>query len=241
MLSSKNFVSTLLSVGILASPAVMAEQLWSDASLTYLNGSDFKVGDSKRQYLTFEHASGHTWGDNFFFIDHSESDKGAKNNYFELAPRVSLSYLTGKELKTGLIKDVYLAGTLEGSANADNYLAGVGVGLNVPKFKYVNVNVYKANNEKIADDEQLTVTWALPLQVGKAEFLYDGFIDTSTKQDDHAAETNFTSQIKWDAGKQLFHTKKPIYVGIEQSEWRNKFGIDGVNESNPAFMIKAHF
>lgn len=238
---NKAFFSVVLTCGVLASPAVLAEQLWSDASLTYINGQNYKVGDDKRQVMTFEHASGHNWGDTFFFADHLRSENGTKETYFELAPRVSLSHLTGKELKKGIIKDVYLAGTVEGSPNFDNYLAGVGVGLNVPKFKYVNVNLYKVNNEKIADDEQVTVTWALPFQVGKAEFQYDGFIDASTAQDDHAAETNFTSQIKWNAGKQLFNTKKPIYVGIEHAEWKNKFGIDGVNESNPAIMIKAHF
>lgn len=238
---SRTFFSVAVTLSVLASPAVMAEQLWSDASLTYINGQNYEVGDAKRQVMTFEHASGHNWGDNFFFVDHLRSENGDKETYFELAPRVSLSHLTGKELKTGLIKDVYLAGTMEGSPDFNNYLAGVGVGLDVPKFKYVNVNLYKVNNEKIADDEQVTVTWALPFQVGNAEFLYDGFVDASTAQDDHASETNFTSQIKWDAGKQLLHTKKPIYVGIEHSQWSNKFGIDGVDESNPAFMIKAHF
>ena len=237
---SRKFVSTILTLGVLASPAVMAEQQWSDASLTYLKGSNYKAGDNDRQVMTFEHASGHDWGDTFFFIDHTVSSNGTKDNYFELAPRVSLSYLTGKELKKGIIKDVYLAGTMEGGT-ADNYLYGVGVGLDVPKFKYVNVNLYKANNGKIKDDEQLTLTWALPFKLGNSEFLYDGFIDASTKQSDHAAETNFTSQLKWDAGKQLFHTKKPIYVGLEQAQWNNKYGIDGVNESSPSFMIKAHF
>ena len=240
-MKSKFFVPAFVMLGVLSSPSVLAEQKWSDASLTYLKGDNYKVGDNDRQVMTFEHASGHNWGDTFFFIDHSVSSDGSKSNYFELAPRVSLSYLSGKELKKGIIKDVYLAGTMEGSANADNYLYGVGVGLDVPKFKYLNLNLYKANNGKQMDDEQITATWALPFQVGNAEFLYDGFIDVSTKQSDHAAETNFTSQIKWNAGKQLFHTKKPIYVGVEQAQWNNKYGIDGVNESNPSFMIKAHF
>ena len=238
---SKVLLATAVALGSFCVQTAQAETIWSDASLSYLNGNDYKVGDNSRQVLTFEHASGHNWGDNFFFMDHLRSADGSKETYFELAPRVSLSYLTGKPMKKGIVKDVYLAGTLEGSPNFDNYLYGVGVGHDIPKFKYFNVNLYKANNEKILDDEQITVTWGLPFKVGNAEFLYDGFIDSSTKKDDHAAETNFTSQLKWDMGKQLLHTKKPIYVGLEYADWHNKFGIKDVHESNPSFLIKAHF
>lgn len=241
---SKKLLGTLLTLSVFASPSIMAEQLWSDASLSYLNGSDYEVGDSDRQVMTFEHVSGHNWGDNFFFVDHLVSDNGDRDTYFELSPRLSLNYLSGGKLVSGkgLIKDVYLAGTLEGSGNFTNTLAGFGVGLNIPKFKYFNVNLYHANNGGGKDsDEQLTVTYGLPFKLGSAEFLYDGFLDAATKADDHAAETNFTSQLKWNAGKQLFGSKKPVYVGLEYAYWKNKFGIDGVTEKNPSFLIKAHF
>lgn len=243
MLSRKS-LNIAITMGVLASPAAMAEQLWSDASLTYLNGNKYEVGDNSRQVLTFEHATGQDWGDTFFFMDHLVSANGDRDTYFELSPRLSLNHLAKGKLVSGegLVKDVYLAGTLEGGSGFTNTLAGVGVGLNVPKFKYFNVNLYKANNGNGKDnDEQVTFTWGLPFKVGSAEFLYDGFLDASSKADDHAAETNFTSQLKWDAGKQLFHTKKPIYIGLEYAHWKNKFGIDGVTEKNPSFLIKAHF
>lgn len=231
-------------MGVLAAPAAMAEQKWSDASVTYLNGNKYEVGDDSRQVMTFEHASGHDWGTTFFFMDYLMSDNGTKEHYFELSPRLSLNYLTkGKLVPEGhFIKDVYLSGTMEGGGKATNYLGGVGVSLDVPKFKYFNVDLYQANNGGGKDnDQQATVTWALPFQIGSAEFLYDGFLDASTKADDHAAETNFTSQLKWNMGKQLFHTKKPVYVGFEYAHWKNKFGIDGVTEKNPSFLLKAHF
>lgn len=241
---SRNLLSAMLTLGVLASPAAMAEQKWSDASLSYLKGDKYEVGDNKRQVVTFEHASGHDWGDTFFFMDHLMSENGARDTYYELSPRLSMNYLTNGKIapKGGLVKDVYLAGTMEGSTKATNYLGGVGVSLDVPKFKYFNVNLYRANNGGGKDnDNQLTVTYAVPFQLGSADFLYDGFVDVSSKADDHAAETNFTSQLKWDMGKQLFHTKKPIYVGLEYAHWKNKFGIDGIDEKNPSLLIKAHF
>lgn len=42
--------------------AVNAERYWSDTSLTYLNGSDYEVGDPDRHVLTLEYVGGYSWG-----------------------------------------------------------------------------------------------------------------------------------------------------------------------------------
>ncbi|WP_296055165.1 DUF5020 family protein [uncultured Amphritea sp.] len=222
------------------SASASAEMLWSSFSLSYLNGSDYEVGDPDRQVVTVEHASGHSWGDNFFFLDRLESDNGNSENYMELSPRLSLSSLTGSDLSFGLVKDVLLAGTWESGEGFDNVLAGVGVSLDLPGFKYFNANLYRANNDKSSDDTQLTLTWGLPFALSDAEFLYDGFIDWTTSESDKASEMNFTSQLKWNAGK-LIGTNAPVYVGVEYAYWNNKFGIDGVDERNPALLLKWHF
>ncbi|GGB81222.1 ion channel protein Tsx [Marinobacterium zhoushanense] len=226
--------------GALLSTTVSAEQLWSDFSLSYLNGSEYEVGDDDRQVVTVEHASGHSWGDNFFFLDRLKSSNGDTEHYFELSPRLSLGYLTNSELSFGPVKDLLLAGTWESGEGFDNYLAGVGVSLDVPGFRYFNVNLYHVNNELKDNDRQLTLTWGLPFELGSAEFLYDGFLDWSTEESDHAAEMNFTSQLKWNAGK-LFGTKAPVYVGVEYAHWNNKFGINGVDERSPSLLLKWHF
>lgn len=222
------------------SPMASAEMLWSSFSLSYLNGSDYEVGDPDRQVVTVEHASGHSWGDNFFFLDRLQSANGDSENYMELSPRLSLSSLTGSDLSFGPVKDVLLAGTWESGEGFDNFLAGVGVSLDVPGFQYFNANLYRANNDKSSNDTQLTLTWGLPFALSDAEFLYDGFIDWTTSESDKASEMNFTSQLKWNAGK-LIGTKAPVYVGVEYAYWTNKFGIDGVDERNPALLLKWHF
>ncbi|UTW02173.1 DUF5020 family protein [Amphritea atlantica] len=222
------------------SASASAEMLWSSFSLSYLNGSDYEVGDPDRQVVTVEHASGHSWGDNFFFLDRLESDNGDSENYMELSPRLSLSSLTDSDLSFGPVNDLLLAGTWESGEGFDNFLAGIGVSLDVPGFKYFNANLYRVNNDKSSDDTQLTLTWGLPFALSEAEFLYDGFIDWTTSESDKASEMNFTSQLKWNAGK-LIGTKAPVYVGVEYAYWNNKFGIDGVDERNPALLLKWHF
>lgn len=100
--------------------------------------------------------------------------------------------------------------------------------------------MYKASNDLWDDDEQITLTWAVPFTIGGAEFLYDGFLDYSSASATNATETNFTSQLKWNAGK-LLGTRSPLYIGIEYAYWINKFGIDGMDEKNTCLLLKWHF
>lgn len=232
--------AAVLALGITLAPAASAELLWQDFSISYLNGSEYEVGDSDRQVITVEHASGHSWGDNFFFIDRLHHDNGYNENYMELSPRLSLGKISGQDLSLGPIKDVLFSTTWESGEDFDNFLYGVGFALDVPGFRYFNVNLYKVNNDTWDDDEQLTLTWGYPFSIGNAEFLYDGFLDWSTQSDDKESEMNFTSQLKWNAGKHLGF-KSPLYVGVEYSHWNNKFGIDNADERNPALLVKWHF
>ncbi|TNC84866.1 MAG: ion channel protein Tsx, partial [Alcanivorax sp.] len=95
----------LLLVSGFTSTGAQAEMVWSTFSLSYLRGDHYQVGDDSRRVLTVEHASQHTWGDNFFFLDNLSSDDGTVKNYFELAPRLSLTYVTNKQMSVGIIKD----------------------------------------------------------------------------------------------------------------------------------------
>ena len=50
--------------------------MWSNNSLSYLYGHGYKVdgtGNDIQQTITFEHASGWTWGDMFLFVDNKLS------------------------------------------------------------------------------------------------------------------------------------------------------------------------
>ena len=232
--------SLLGGVCILASASVSAEMVWSDFSLTFMKGGDYEVGDPDRTVFTVEHISAHSWGDNFFFIDRLNSKDGTTESYFEVSPRLSLGYLTGSELKFGPVKDLLVATTWEAGQGFDNYLYGVGLNLDVPGFQYVGLNLYQVSNELWEDDQQLTLTWGYPFAIGSADFVYDGYIDWSSAESDHASEMAFVSQLKWNLGK-LFDAKAPVYVGIEYVNWTNKFGIEGVDEHNPNLMLQWHF
>jgi len=238
-----NRAATLALVSAIAvSPAVaQAETLFTNTSLSLLYGSDYKVGEDDRVVMTLEHVSGHHWGDLFFFVDRLQAQGGDNQDseiYGELSPRLSMSYLTGNSLSYGPIKDVYLAGTyefdtVENGTNFDNYLYGVGLDWSVPGFNYVQTQLYYAQNDLTADDIQLTLVWGLPFEIGATAWLFDGFIDWSSAESDHAAELHFNPQLKLDVGH-FFNNPGKFYVGVEYSYWHNKFGIP----DSPAFDTK---
>ncbi|UPW19752.1 ion channel protein Tsx [Agarivorans sp. TSD2052] len=217
-----------------------AEMQWSDFSLSYLYGTDYEfTPNGKMQVMTLEHTSGHSWGDNFLFIDRTMPSEGSSSFYGELSPRLSFGKLTSSDLSFGPINDVLIAGTWEMGDGFDNFLYGVGVGLTVPGFKYFNLNLYHASNDVWDDDNQLTITWGAPFSIGNQDFLIDGFMDWSTASDTNKSEMNLTPQFKWNAGKN-FNLKSPLYLGVEYAYWNNKYGSD-VDERVASLLVKWHF
>ncbi|TRX56966.1 outer membrane protein OmpK [Thalassomonas sp. M1454] len=261
----KKLSSVILAGASLMSFNAQAEMFWSDNSLSLLkNQGNYEVATNDDiTVITVEHASGHNWGDLFFFadrLDYKEDSQSvaANETYSELSPRLSLSYATGSKMEFGIISDVFIATTWEHSTfesdpiilpdgfmididnRFDNYLVGVGVDLKLPGFAFFNVNLYQANNEQTDNDNQLTAVWGYPFSIGNADFMFDGFIDWSSAEETHAADFHFNPQLRMDIGK-YFGVPKKFEAGIEYSYWHNKFGIKGLDdESVISWMVKIH-
>lgn len=230
-------VSALALAATFSVPA-SAEMFWSQFSLSYLYGNDYKfVEDGEMSVVTVEHASGHSWGDNFLFIDRTMPSKGDSSFYGELSPRLSLGKISDSDLSFGPVKDILIATTWEMGDGFDNYLYGIGSSLSVPGFSFFNLNLYKVNNDTTADNEQMTISFGAPFNIGSSDFLIDGFLDWSSSAEGLASEMNFTPQIKWNVGK-LMNTKAPVYLGVEYSHWNNKYGVEGVDERNVSLLLK---
>ena len=250
----------------LASGQALAADLlqWQDNSLTYLNGIDFKVDPPKQQTLTFEHASGWSFGDLFIFVDgikyNTEATNGAGDGhtfYGEISPRLSFGKLSGADLSFGPIKDVLLAATYEfGEDDVDSYLLGPALDLNVPGFDFFQLNTYYRETDGKRDGSgvwQITPAWSYTLAVGDSDLVIDGFMDWVVDNDDsYHANLHFNPQIKYDLGKAMKWGEKQLYVGIEYDYWKNKYGIkDGgfvsdnfvgsTNQNTASLLVKAHF
>ena len=106
--------------------------VWSNFSVSYLNGSHYEVGDSDRQVITLEHAAKLHWGNTFTFVDRLEYDDGSNETYGEIGARFQIS-----RMENSFVQRVYLAGQVEMGtlSNSDgsgfsftNYLVGIGSG-----------------------------------------------------------------------------------------------------------------
>lgn len=221
----------------LLSSSLYAEQLWSDSSISYLSGSNYEVGDDEKTVITFEHASGHSWGSTFTFIDRLHDENlGGNETYGEVSANINVY-----SLQNSFIKNVYLSPQIEFGSNPfnhfNNYLYGIGANLNVPNANYVNITLYRRNNDLIKDNNQITLVWSFPLA---QDIVFDGFSDIVDSNDDASSQYNITSQLKYDIGQHFGITKGHLYTGVEYTYWHNKFGIDGTTENNVNFLVKWH-
>ena len=236
---------------------------WQDNSLTYLNGIDFTIDPPKQQTVTFEHASGWSFGDLFLFVDgikyNTEATNGAGDGhtfYGEFSPRFSLGKMTGSDLSFGIIKDVLISTTYEfGEDDVDSYLIGPAIDLNIPGFDYFQLNTYLRTTDGKRDGDnvwQITPVWSYTIPVGNSDLVIDGFMDWVVDNDDsYHANLHFNPQIKYDLAKAMGWGQK-FYVGVEYDYWSDKYGIEdesflgeeilgGTDQSAISLLLKAHF
>ncbi len=258
-----------LSACLLATtPALAGDWLhWQSNSLTYLYGQSYKINPNIQQTLTFEHADGWKYGDNFFFLDkifyNGEDDAQAGSNtyYGEFQPRLSLGKIFDQKIAFGPVSDVLLAMTYEfGEGDVESYLIGPGFDLAIPGFDFFQVNFYNRTTDgsRAGDDVwQITPAWSYTLPVGDSNVVIDGFMDWVVDNDENSrgsyhANLHFNPQIKYDLGKAMGWGEKQLYVGIEYDFWKDKYGIDddsflgdqilgGTDQNTFSWIAKVHF
>lgn len=228
---------------------------WSSTNAQLLNGDDFVIPgvteDDERTILTLEHASGWKYGDNFFFVDVTNGDGNNSEFYGEFQPRFSIGKMAGWKSE-GFVKDVLVATQWnfgkDDAGNVSAYLLGIGFDLAVPKAAFFQFNAYyrEEHNDQVfgnTDDDtwQLNVAGLFPFSIGPTSWSIGGFADYIGEVEGPFGTTEahllFVPQILWDIGA-MSGSPGIIQAGIEYSYWRNKFGIDGVDEKVIQLMIK---
>ena len=122
----------------------------------------------------------------------------------------------------------------------------MGLSWDIPGLKYFNTNVYRVkNNTVLPNDEndwQLTVTWAAPIEVGRALFVFDGFVDYSSGvRSAQSTDLHINPQFKLDIGN-FVGNPGVLLAGIEYSYWRNKYGSPAIDTENAiSALVKYHF
>lgn len=216
---------------------------WSSTNVQYLYGKNYELGDDTRSIVTLEHVSGWKYGDNFFFVDITNPDREGTLTttefYGELSPRLSLGSITGQDLSFGPIKDALITTTLEMGEGFHNYLYGLAVDLNIPHVPVFQVNYYVRNEVTSNTDtgSQITLVWVAPFDLGSAAMTFEGFADYAWGNDPKEDNLLTAPRLLLDVGK-FFDAPGTLQAGVEYQIWRNKFGIDGVDEDVAQAMVK---
>lgn len=249
--------SALLAAGtlIFASQGALAGAAkWSSTNFQYLYGDTYSAigvngegeliaSDVSSSVITLEHVNGWKYGDNFFFIDITNSDRGDPNKptsyYGEISPRLSLSSLSGLDMSAGIIKDVLFTSTMEIGQGFHNNLYGIAIDLTIPHTPVAQINYYVRNEVGAGKDagSQVTLVWLTPFTLGSVGFAFEGFLDYAFGMD-HAEDNIITApRLLVDVGK-AWGAPGTLQVGIEYQIWRNKYGLKDIDEDVAQAMLK---
>ena len=239
-----------IGTALLATTFAVSSQaaIWSSSEVHYSSGDylNFKTDkhDVTTSILTFQHASGHQYGKNFFFIDHSRSDKGS-GFYGEWYSTFSLGAITGSDMSFGMVKDVgLLAGLNLAPGTSSMYtLPGVSLALDLPGFAFANLDITGYNNIKTngspgeESSYMLDFNWAYPFKAGGLSWSVEGHAEYIAGRDMKDGSDPLEDwilmqpQVRMDLGEALGNEPGNFFVGVEYQYWKNKYGVKDKNES----------
>ncbi|SMF49871.1 outer membrane protein OmpK [Pseudobacteriovorax antillogorgiicola] len=225
-----------LSSILLSGSAVAAD--WSNTSISLLSGTDYvnPFGEDYDQtIITFEHVSGWTYGDNFFFVDVEKADtKDDQSMYLEWNPRFSYNKIMGQQ-SDGLVADFGIAAQINIPVGFRRiYLYGFYVDLKIPGFNFFQSHFYVRDDLSVEGTGfQVTLVWGLNI-IDKLSF--GGFLDYAGEEGDDTGkkEANLLMQPQL-----LYQVTKEIALGVEFQYWDPKLAVkDADTEQVPQAMIR---
>lgn len=229
----------------------VAARVITATNVQLLTGSGYELGSDDRDLFTFEHSRVFDRGDAFFFFDvTSESASDETSIYGEANVRVALpnSFQINKSIP--MVRRVYGASSIELGEDIHSYLLGLGASLDIPSFRYFNVNVFVRQSHRdfvVKGTDlggQLNMSWQLPFTLGKWHMKFEGHLDYSFSENggDRPKHDNLNSAPRLLVDVSRWRgTQERFFAGIEYQVWRHKFGIQGVHENVVQAMVKVNF
>lgn len=201
----KNIVASLaLTSSVLLSTGTLAET-WSSTEVHLQALGELERvgtgGTADTTIITFQHAGGWEYGDNFFFVDHLRYSVNDDANfpvddssefYGEWYSNFSLGAITGNDMSFGIVKDVGIVAGLNFAPEVDSswILPGVRFALDLPGFAFAQVDVtsYIHQGGGSADSSVFTVVdedssfmidfaWAYPFKIGNTSWSVEGHLE----------------------------------------------------------------
>lgn len=244
--------TAMVAIALGFAPAALAQDSFSSSSLTARYGWDFQepnvAEDVPKNILTFENASaGRLWS-SYLFVDvlrsWSDADANAKEVYGEWYPALSVRAFTGQERSKGFLRDISLTigvntGVRSTGPSPFALLPGVSFDFNVPAFAFVSVRAgayidrgrfQGQPTDCSATTYQITPSFSLPVSVGASTLKLTGFVDFTGSHANCEAQILTTPRAVLDLSA---YWRKPgrLYLGVDWVYWRNKYGIEGLEDN----------
>ncbi len=238
---------------------------WSTTELHYQFGNleaPFRGGrDSETHILTFQHADGWKYGDNFIFVDflHDSDDDGFNDDdiYGEVYFNFSLSKILDTKIGAGPIKDIgVLAGLNMGlDAEVVKYLPGIRFSWDIEGFAFLNTDIayYIDDSSGLSsggvpkEDNSfwIDINYAYPLKIASLSFSIEGHLEYVGERTDETG----ASVSEWLLGQtqfryyvsELFGHPKKVFLGIEWQLWINKLGDPETDENVAQVLLGYRF
>lgn len=212
---------------------------WQQTQFQYLHGDNYKGADGttfSQSVITFEHASSWEYGSNFFFVDLAQPDTEAGSTFYaEFSPAISLTKTDLLELSDGILKDVLLQGNFEWPQGpAQRAVLG---GLT---FEWKNLGLdylatqllYRDSHGEKGNTGQFTVVWEKNFGNETLPIQFSGFFDWAGNEGRSVANFHTQPTLLYDFSRSRVF-RSPIKLGLEWQYWKNKFGIEGIDQSTP--------
>lgn len=240
-------ILTLLSTSISLGALWQSTKVEIHRGYNYINPFAPEGTEYDATILSFSHANGWKYGDNFFWFDVTrEDDIDSKVSiYGEFAPRFSIFKMAKADRSEKFFQELAVAGMIEFAPSDFVYLYGIGTSLNLPGFAFFNLNAYIRDDVNIDGITfMLNSSWALPFELGPVGFMFDGFVDFAGREGKDGAEIEpfviTQPALLLDIGN---FWKKPnhLYLGSEVEIWYNKLGVEDRNQVVPQITFRWQF
>jgi hypothetical protein len=262
---SKRALAVLAFLGITLIAQCAFAQNWSDTQLRFWWGPSFaepgvlnSAGTAPvnigKDVISFTHADGYKWGENFFNVDFLKSDSsdpannstaGAHEVYIVYRHDLSLSKISHKKVAFAFVKDVEIETGADFNTKNTAFapskmmpVLGPAFDIKVPKgFWKVSLLWDKEwNNNGIVHKAvtfnsavMVASAWEIPVKVGKAPFSFEGFgsLNSSKGLDGFGNGTRPELLLHPKVMYNvgsLFSEKHNVGLGVGYEYWRNKYG-----------------
>lgn len=211
---------------------------WSTTELHYQYGNlkqPFKQTDAETSIVTFQHANGWRYGDNYLFVDTIMPHREVADYYGEYYGNLSLGKITGIDLAIGPFSDF---GVLMGVNWAPNpgvlkYLPGMRVSWDLPGFAFLNSDFtayidYSDTSVTESNSFMVDINGRYPFKLFNSDFTIEGHVEYIGERRNQFGLVRawFFGQIqlRYDLGQLLLDQPQRVFIGTEWQFWKNKLG-----------------